>query len=160
MLEIMRRIISRGARFYSACWSWRPSCCSAGVCCMPGDIPNVLNWRYIGGFGWTRQCSYVSESRRHERVRCGRALWGGGRHGTRSFHQCAGQMEQPLDVNFDQRNVDRSSYLLRPIIPSFGCTWYSPRPWYCHPTTYRAAGLFFSLTLHPRHCRPICIDIH
>ena len=47
----------------------------------------------------------------------------------------------PLDVKFDQRNVVRSSYLIRSLIPSFGRTWCPPRPWYCHTHTYHAAGL-------------------
>ena len=42
--------------------------------------------------------------------------------GTQSFDKCAGQMDQPLELKFYQRNVAWSSYLVRSFIPSFGCT--------------------------------------
>ena len=50
-------------------------------------------------------------------------------------------MEQPLGVELDKRNAGRLRYPRRSLIPSFGLTWCLPRPWYCNPHTYRAAGL-------------------
>ena len=110
------------------------NCCNAWVCCAPGDLRHPK---------WAQSATYrgiwlvkavllhlaVSESRRQHGlgfgVRCG--------PGSRSWHQCAGQIEQQLDVKFHQRNVGRSSYLVGSLIPSFGRTWCPPRPWYCHP---------------------------
>ena len=41
---------------------------------------------------------------------------------TQSFHHCVGQMEQPLDVKFDQHNICLSSDLVQSLIMSFGST--------------------------------------
>ena len=122
MLAILRRIILIDIRRHSSC-NTRPSCCNAGVYCLPGDLrhPKCAQAATYRGI-WLATAELlrlaVSKSRRQNwlgvDVHCC--------PGTRSFQQCAGQMEQTLDLKFNLRNVGRSSYLVRSLIAAFGRT--------------------------------------
>ena len=99
----------------------------------------MLNRRHIRGFGLPQQFTpFCLRKSTAIRAHCGRALssWNS------KFPPMRWANRTPLDVKFDQRNVGRLSYLIRPLIPSFGRPWCRPRPWHCHQAyTYHAAGL-------------------